>query len=52
MIEMSLTSEARRLADAAASEQAGRSIKFQALPGVPPVPQIAKEQPKARKESQ
>jgi len=52
MIEMSLTSEARRLADAAASEQAGRSIKFQVLPGVPPVPQIAKEQPKARKESQ
>jgi DNA polymerase III subunit gamma/tau len=46
MIEMSLTSEARRIATGAASGAAGRPIKFQVLPGgtaQPPAPRAAGE---------
>jgi hypothetical protein len=52
MIDMSFTSEGRRLASAAASGRAGKPVMFQVLPSVPPLRQVANDQSKARKEDQ
>jgi hypothetical protein len=41
MIEMSFTAEARRIASAAASGQAGRPVKMQVEPGGAPTPPSA-----------